>query len=137
MRRAAAQRSRARIPDAITLAQKFRIALLARRVGVVTDEEVPPQRGIFGREGMKRRNVVVRGPGRGRIAARLQDEHRKTGFGEPRGGGAATRAGSDDDVVGIAVGVHVCERVRSARAEDEGGFEEIAAIHARTSSGAR
>jgi hypothetical protein len=124
VRRAAAQRAGARIPDALLRLDELAIAALLREIGVVPDVVVPAHRGIFGREGMERRNLVVVARLCLRIAAGLEHEHRVAVLGEPRRDGPSARAGADDDVVGIAGGRGLRPPDDSG---DEGGLEQVAA----------
>src|SRR5215472_12111713 len=60
MRRAAAQGAGAGIKDAVLRCLVVRVPPLLVFVLVVPDEEIPFHRGVFGSEGMKGGNVVVR-----------------------------------------------------------------------------
>ena len=120
VRRAAAERAGARVEDAVHLPgvvrlDEFHILTLPRIVLVVTDEEVPSQRLVLGRQRVKRGDVVVFGQGVAsgtlriaalqcsRIAAGLEQQHAEARLGKAGRDGAAAGARTDNDVFGVEV----------------------------------
>ena len=138
VRRAAAERAGARIPDAVLIRNEFRIPRLPGGVAVVANEEIPAHRRVLGRERVKCRNVVRGSLWRAGIAAGFEDEHRVAGFGEPGGHRPAAGAGAHHDVVGLAAALLLGQDPRPGRSGEDRRLEKVAAIHSRntrTSSG--
>jgi hypothetical protein len=129
VRRATAQGPGARIPDAVVFGQEVRIPRLLHGIAVVADEEVPTHAGVFCRERMEGRNVVLGRFSRPRVAPGFEHEHGKALVSQPRRHGSTAGSRADDDVVGVSVGL-VGEHARSGGAGDDERLDEIAAIHA-------
>ena len=117
VRRAATQRSRPGVPDAVdplvvVVLDVLAILALLDIVGVVADEEVPLDRVVLRRQRMERRHRIVLGVGvlvgmQGIaacdgvwVAAGLEHQHGVAGLHQARRDRAPACAGTDDDVVG-------------------------------------
>ena len=129
MRGASAERARARIVDAVharpaKVLDELRVAPLPHLVAIVTDEERPGHRGVFGRKRVEAGNVVVvwqaidAGPDgtaareRARIAAGLEQDDPPPRFRQAGGYRPAAGAGSDNEVFTVGR-VRGCQRDES------------------------